>query len=170
MKENYDNLLKLTQDFHSPDQAEKIAKEIVETEAMLGSFTAPQPSKELLESITEEMHQASRKPKPVFTPRVAISSVISIAACLLIVAGILLNDNRPPVATKDNPSGQTAEWIALTAQADQALESITEELDSISDQLLSLQISDTEQISSWQLELEYLEDSQSTDENGFWKG
>lgn len=166
MKETHEQLRELARRFYDPEQARRIAEEIEQAETQLRSFALPSIRPEVISRIKRRV--TARSARPVFRYWQAVAAV---AACLALTSALLLiNRPHPPAAGPRLPLASIQPWEDdLLADADVA-DTISNELDEISDQLQDLQASQWDQPSAWQQDIFELEDSELITSTSFWKG
>jgi hypothetical protein len=162
MKETKKQLNDLLRSFYSEAEARQIAGDIEEADTLLASFESPMPRAGLADQIKEKLiRQAARSRRKTLTLRSVLSAA---AACLLIGAGLILFQIVvPPVQAQLEPGMVQAFF------SEQPVETITSNLDEISDEMYAVQSSGDE--SSWEVRtVEEIEEMDLLTSSDFWKG
>jgi hypothetical protein len=170
---NEENLKELFEKFFSSEQAAKAFEDVYKAEQIIRQYPAPEPEKELIDSIKSEIaFSLLNRQAHVF--RKAAFRIAAIAAAVIIVAAIglnLLKKERIPSPQKPVYASiiPRAIWESTNIAADDRdLAIFTTEAEKIEDELLALQLGkgDTnadEAITKLELELMEID-------SDFWKG
>ncbi len=163
--ETSEQLRNLIGQFYEPEKARQMASEIEQAERRIADFPSPQLRPERLQAIK---NQCARELRSKRTHYWQIASAV--AACLLAASALLLFRTHRGVSHETSPVLANAErtWQEVMADDEQFIAEVSDELDSISDQLIELQTAQWDLPAPWQQDLWELEDSIIG--TSFWKG
>ena len=163
MKETKKQLNDLIRAFYSESEVRQIAGDIEEADNLLASFESPMPRAELADQIKEKLirQAAARRHHKTMTLRSMLSAA---AACLLIGVGLILFQIVvPPVQAQLEPG------VVQAFFSEQPVETITSNLDEISEEIYTVQSSGDD--GSWQTQtVQEIEEMDCLTSSDFWKG
>jgi len=168
--EPHENLIQLFERFLDSEQAHQAAADVEQGLEMLAQYPAPEPGKAVIESIKTRTADALRTKKAKARTR-SIYRTAAVAAAVLIVGVLSVRLYRPDwfqISQRQFVMDADVWESDDIADADPELAALTDEIDQLASEILTLRLGDAERVDyefGSDLEMELIEI-----DSDFWKG